>query len=71
MEQISAALRDHSDVSAVHILAHGDGGELVLGNTVLNVESLRTEHADEFAGLRSILSDDADILMEEVIIELR
>lgn len=63
VEQISAALRDHSDVSAVHILAHGDSGELVLGNSVLNVETLTTDYADEFTGLRNVLSDDADILI--------
>ncbi|MEM7312381.1 MAG: Ig-like domain-containing protein, partial [Planctomycetota bacterium] len=61
--QIVNALRNESDVSAIHILAHGDNGELALGNAVVDVEGLRQSYADEFAVIGEALTDKADILI--------
>ncbi|MEM6496271.1 MAG: DUF4347 domain-containing protein, partial [Pseudomonadota bacterium] len=61
--QIVNALRNESGVSAIHILAHGDNGELALGNALVDVEGLRHNYADEFAVIGEALADQADILI--------
>ena len=63
VEQIAEALADRSDVDAVHIISHGEPGELRLGNSTLTETSMRGEHADEMAVIRGALSVDADLLI--------
>lgn len=46
LTQILEALQNRSDVSAIHIISHGDIGEVTLGNTVLNSDSMNSEHAE-------------------------
>ncbi|MCP4284789.1 MAG: DUF4347 domain-containing protein, partial [Gammaproteobacteria bacterium] len=40
IEQISTTLKNHSDLDAVHIIAHGSDGSVDLGNTTLNADTL-------------------------------
>ena len=63
VEQIVDALQGASGVTAIHILSHGDNGELSLGNAIIDVEGLRQDYADDFAAIGSSLSDQADILI--------
>ncbi|MEM1306432.1 MAG: DUF4347 domain-containing protein, partial [Pseudomonadota bacterium] len=61
--QIAAALEGRADVDAIHIISHGDAGELYLGNATLTEASMQTEHADAIAAIGAALSQDADILI--------
>lgn len=63
VEQIASVLEGRSDLSAIHILSHGDSGEIHLGNTTLDATSIEGAHADELAVIASALSADADILI--------
>ncbi len=63
LQQIAAYLDGRSGVGAIHILSHGDAGELRLGNSSLTIGSIAGEHADELAGIRAALSQAADILI--------
>ena len=63
MAQIAATLSGRTDISAIHILSHGQAGQLFLGNSTLNTSSITGEHADELAVIRASLTDNADILI--------
>lgn len=63
VEQIASVLSDRNELDAIHIISHGDQGELYLGNDVLDAESMQGEHADELAIIREALSDDGDLLI--------
>ena len=63
VEQIAQALAGRKDVTAIHILSHGDVGQLRLGNAALTRASMLAEHADELAQIKAALSGDADILI--------
>ena len=49
------------EYDAIHILSHGDEGEVQLGNTVLSAENLG-RYTDELAGWADALTEDADLL---------
>ncbi|MGI9406963.1 MAG: DUF4347 domain-containing protein, partial [Hyphomicrobiaceae bacterium] len=63
MEQIAEVAAGRSEIDAIHILSHGEPGEITLGNTVLNAASITGEHADELATIRTALSEEADLLI--------
>ena len=63
VEQMAEYLAGRSGVGAIHIISHGDAGELNLGTAQLSVSSISGEHADELAVIRSALSEGADILV--------
>ncbi|MGE0468789.1 MAG: cadherin domain-containing protein [Nitrospira sp.] len=63
MEQIAESLSGRSGVDAIHLISHGNAGELQLGTGTLTAESMSSEYADEFATIRGTLSDQADILV--------
>ncbi len=63
MEQIAEILGERSDIDAVHLISHGDSGELRVGTGVLNVASMQGEHADELAIIKQALAADADWLI--------
>ena len=60
--QISAILAE-SDVKydAIHIISHGEEGEVRLGNTSLTSENL-SSYADQLAGWSDALTGEADLL---------
>ncbi|MGL4325736.1 MAG: DUF4347 domain-containing protein, partial [Beijerinckiaceae bacterium] len=63
VEQMAAALSGESDISAIHIISHGQSGNLHLGRAELTQETMQGQYADEFAAIRDRLSADADILL--------
>jgi len=62
VEQISAALAQHKNIDAVHIIAHGDAGLLQLGASRLDDEGLLA-NAVAISHWGDALSSDADILL--------
>ncbi|WP_367848130.1 cadherin domain-containing protein [Rhodoferax sp. WC2427] len=60
--RISAILAEHSDVTAVHVLAHGSAGSVTLGNTTLDHDALLLR-AGEIAAWGDHLCGDADLLL--------
>ena len=62
IEQITDALSGLSGVDAVHILSHGDGDGLVLGNARLDVDSAEG-YAGDLASWATSLDPDADLLI--------
>ena len=61
--QIAAYLGSRSGVTAIHIVSHGEPGEVRLGNTTLTAVSMGGEHADDLAVIKAALAVDADILL--------
>src|SRR5579883_1550468 len=60
--QISRFLQQRHDVSAIHIVSHGNAGSLHLGNTDFNAATA-TVDARELQGWSTSLTADADILL--------
>ena len=63
LEQIAAVLAGRTDITAIHILSHGAAGQLSLGSTLVDLQSINGEHADELAIINAALSSNADILI--------
>ena len=63
VEQMAAALAGRTGIDAIHILSHGDAGQLYLGDSTLDAHSISGEHADELATIKTALSNNADILI--------
>ena len=60
--QISAILAESdAKYDAIHIISHGDEGELNLGNTALTAGNLNS-YVDQLAGWSDALTADADLL---------
>ncbi|WP_343327438.1 DUF4347 domain-containing protein [Geitlerinema sp. PCC 9228] len=62
IEQISEILQYHSQLQAIHIIAHGSPGCIYLGNSVLNRHTL-PRYQKQLQGWQSALAEDADILL--------
>lgn len=63
IELIADVLQGRQDVSAVHIISHGEAGELHLGSSTLTQESMGSEYSGELAIINQSLSANADILI--------
>ena len=63
IEQIAEILGERTDIDAVHVISHGDSGELQLGTGVLNITSMQGEYADELATINQALTEEADFLI--------
>lgn len=61
LQKITQTLANYTDVSSVHIVSHGTEGEVQLGSTTLNRETLG-QYAQELESWANTLADDADIL---------
>ena len=62
IEQISQLLSaEDAQYSAIHIISHGDEGEVVLGNSSLTADNLN-QYVDQLAGWADALTEDADLL---------
>ena len=61
IDQISEYLSRHSGIESVHIVSHGTDGEVRLGNTLLNANTLDA-YAGQIAAWSSSLTSSADIL---------
>ncbi len=62
LDLISETLAKHSSVAAVHIISHGDDGQVQLGTQLLNTAALDS-HGAAIKAWRTALSSDADILI--------
>lgn len=62
IEQITEKLEQLGNVSAIHLLTHGSDGQIFLGSTVLNSDTL-AQHAAEFVAWQHNLTADADLLL--------
>ncbi len=60
--QISDVMRQHNDVAAVHLVSHGAGGQLQLGNAWLNSQTLDA-YAPQLKGWNKSLKPGADLLI--------
>jgi hypothetical protein len=70
LQQITNALSQYEDVKevvkenfkAIHLVSHGDVGQLFLGNTQLNTNNL-SQYTELLATWNDFLTEDADILL--------
>ena len=62
IEQITLTLEQRQDLSAIHVISHGQDGALQLGNTWLEAATLQ-DNADALQRWGSALSADGDILI--------
>ena len=62
IEQINEALQSYHKLDAVHIVSHGDDGQLHLGATQLNKTTLRDRTAD-ISGWKESFTDGGDLLI--------
>ncbi|MEY2873895.1 MAG: hypothetical protein RLZZ373_1266, partial [Pseudomonadota bacterium] len=62
LAQVTALLATRQDLSAVHLVSHGDAGLLRLGSTTVDAALLEAR-AQEVSGWRMALTDDADLLV--------
>ena len=63
VEQIAQAVAQYDDISAIHIISHGEAGLLHLGTANLNQASIQGIYADELALIGQHLTSTADILI--------
>ena len=61
LEQISETLEKYHDVSAIHVVSHGDESTVQLGNTWLSLSNLGVQ-TPELTAWGNSLAPDADIL---------
>ena len=63
IDQISEILSESDQkYDAIHLLSHGDDGQIQLGNTTLDDSNL-SQYADQISGWAESLTDDADLLI--------
>ncbi|MGD1919422.1 MAG: DUF4347 domain-containing protein, partial [Pleurocapsa sp.] len=60
--QITETLGQYDSLDAVHIVSHGDSGELFLGNTTLNQDTL-SKYKNELNNWDSSIHEEGDILL--------
>jgi hypothetical protein len=63
MQQIVQAVQQQGEIDAIHLISHGDAGQLNLGASKLDAGSMQGTYADELATIKSHLSETADILI--------
>ena len=62
LTQIAQALEAHSPVSSLHIVSHGETGEVLLGSGALNTDTL-SQYAEQLSAIGSGLTESGDILL--------
>jgi hypothetical protein len=62
LQQIQDAVAGRNDIQSIHILSHGNQGDITLGNLHINQATLAA-HADALAAIGSSLAADGDILI--------
>ena len=62
VEQITQYLSTHNDISAVHIISHGNDGYMTLNGEVIDSNYIDS-HSAQFAQWHNSLTPDADILI--------
>jgi hypothetical protein len=62
IEQIATILAQHTGITALHIISHGDPGSLYLGTTELNSSNIEN-YTQQLQQWRNSLTDNADIIL--------
>tara|TARA_R110002072_G_scaffold11227_1_gene51165 strand:+ start:6705 stop:7337 length:633 start_codon:yes stop_codon:yes gene_type:complete len=62
LSQMDAVLQTRSNVSSVHIVAHGEAGKIKLGNQIIDLETINRSQS-MIQGWANALTTDADILI--------
>ncbi|MDO6563310.1 DUF4347 domain-containing protein [Amphritea sp. 1_MG-2023] len=62
IDSITTALSEYSGIETIHLISHGDDGELQLGSSLLSSDTLN-QYADQLSSWQASLTDDADILL--------
>lgn len=62
IEQISRHISNHTDIDAIHLVSHGSEGNLILGDRILNLNTL-PQYQTEITSWQNSLKNDADILI--------
>ncbi len=60
--QISNILKTEKNIDSIHIISHGDSGELFLGNSKINSTTLQN-HQNELKIIQESLKENGDILL--------
>ena len=63
LEQVADMLANYQEIDAIHIVSHGQQGELLLGNARIGIEEIHSTYAESLERLGKSLSDDGDILI--------
>jgi hypothetical protein len=62
LARISEVLSQQHDISAIHLIGHGEAGDMHLGTATLDTAAL-LQHAPDIASWATALSSEADILL--------
>ena len=62
IEQVSEILADSADLNSVHFITHGSDGQINLGNSLLDLDSLESNHS-AIQNWGYALTKDADLLI--------
>lgn len=63
VQQIASTLANQQNVDALYLLSHGSAGEIKLGSSVLNSDTMSGKYADALHGIAGSLGKNADILV--------
>ncbi|MCA9199186.1 MAG: DUF4347 domain-containing protein, partial [Planctomycetales bacterium] len=64
LAQISRVLEGRSNLAAIHIVSHGSDGQIQLGSTAINAQSIQNgAAADHLFAIGNALSEEGDILL--------
>lgn len=62
LQQMADYLAGRSGIESIHILSHGDEGELIIGNTMLTNATL-ADHTSQLTAIGNALAENGDILL--------
>ncbi|MFK8185844.1 MAG: PA14 domain-containing protein [Phormidesmis sp.] len=62
IEQITETLSQYDELTGLHIITHGDSGQLQLGNVTLDAQSL-ADYQQALSSWDNALTDEADVLL--------
>ncbi|MBX3328703.1 MAG: DUF4347 domain-containing protein, partial [Nitrospira sp.] len=63
VQQMASALEGRTGIDAIHIISHGSAGELHMGTSTLNTDTMSNQYAQDLATIQTALSEQADILV--------
>ncbi|NOT70404.1 MAG: DUF4347 domain-containing protein, partial [Hyphomicrobium sp.] len=63
IEIMAAYLSGRTNVGSIHVLSHGQAGEVTIGSAALTAESAAGQYADELAVIGQALASNGDILL--------
>lgn len=62
LADISATLANYTDLSAIHLVSHGDTGQVQIGGITISAQNL-DQYSALFAGMGNALSESGDLLL--------